>query len=83
MWSLAVYNDSRIVPRIRTVLEWALDDVATNQTESTKDLVRAAMYELVDRELEPTTAQRERAQNAGIHWHHPMDPARTAARSDV
>jgi hypothetical protein len=81
--SLGVYSDPRIVPRIRAVLDWALDDLATNQTDSAKDLVCSAMTQLAERQLEPTTVQRERAVNSGVCWHHPMDRGGAAARSDV
>ena len=82
VWSLGAYRDPRIVPRIRAVIDWALDDLATNQTDSAKDLVCSAMTQLAERELEPTTAQRERAENSGVRWHHPMDRGATLARID-
>lgn len=63
------------------MLDWALDDLATNQTDSAKDLVCSAMTQLAERQLEPTTAQRERAANSGVCWRHPMDRGGAAARS--
>jgi hypothetical protein len=80
VWSLGDYRDTRTVARIRAVLDWALDDLATIKTDSAKDLVCSAMTQLAERGLGPTNAQRERAEISGVRWHHPMDRGGTGAR---